>query len=316
MDGVHLPLAYTWTEARQRGATARQITQDGVRLGHGLYLSCSADPSLTARCSAGTRRLPPGAAFGLGTATALYGVGDPEQRTDHVVLSPRSELPQHAELTVHARRMVDEDVTERAGLQRTSGALTFLDMAALLPPADLLALGHLLMRVGVLDRGSLVRRLARADRVRGVVPAREWAPHLTGKAASPPESGLRYRLLVSDLPDPEVQVPVLDRWGRVAAHADLGYSRWKVALEYEGRQHGPSARRARAVRPGRRPLLADGRRRLAGAALCGAACGQPRRRRRAHAAGAAHPRLGRPQLITAVRRDTAADTPVRRTLRR
>ena len=26
-------------------------------------------------------------------------------------------------------------------------------------------------------------------------------------------------------------------WGRVVAHADLGWSRWKVALEYEGRQH-------------------------------------------------------------------------------
>ena len=48
---------------------------------------------------------------------------------------------------------------------------------------------------------------------------------------------MRYGLLASKLPDPEVQPAIHDRWGREVAHADLGYSRWKVALEYEGRQH-------------------------------------------------------------------------------
>ncbi|WP_347060442.1 DUF559 domain-containing protein [Blastococcus sp. HT6-30] len=28
-----------------------------------------------------------------------------------------------------------------------------------------------------------------------------------------------------------------DPWGRVVAHADLGHRRWKIAVEYEGRQH-------------------------------------------------------------------------------
>ncbi|MGY2076693.1 DUF559 domain-containing protein [Blastococcus sp. SYSU DS0828] len=34
-----------------------------------------------------------------------------------------------------------------------------------------------------------------------------------------------------------MQVPILDRAGRVVAHADHGWERWSVALEYEGRQH-------------------------------------------------------------------------------
>jgi Protein of unknown function (DUF559) len=63
------------------------------------------------------------------------------------------------------------------------------------------------------------------------------APHLTHRAGSYPESFVRYWLLTSALPEPELQVPIHDRWGREIAHADLGYSRWKVALEYEGRQH-------------------------------------------------------------------------------
>ena len=51
------------------------------------------------------------------------------------------------------------------------------------------------------------------------------------------ESLIRYWLQTSDLPDPTPQVPVTDRWGREVAHGDLGYSDWRVLLEYEGRQH-------------------------------------------------------------------------------
>ena len=96
------------------------------------------------------------------------------------------------------------------------------------------------MRTGGLDAECLRRRLERADRVRGVVRAREWAPRLTDRSGSHPESTLRYWLLASNLPEPEPQVAIHDRWGREVAHADLGYARWKVSLEYEGRQHADS----------------------------------------------------------------------------
>jgi hypothetical protein len=237
MDGIQLGPAYTWTEARARGVTRRQIADDGVPLGRGLYVSRGVDLTLDMRCRAWSSVLPADAAFGLGTAAALLGVADPEPEVLHVVLRLRRVLPQHAELTVHARALQQEDCVERGGLRVTSGAQTYLDLAASLWPPDLLALGDALVRAEVLDADSLDRRLARADRVRGVVRARQWAPHLTGRAGSHQESRMRYWLLVSDLPDPEVQVPVFDRWGHEVAHADLGYSRWKVALEYEGRQH-------------------------------------------------------------------------------
>ncbi len=237
MDDIRLDTTYTWTEARARGMTRRQIQQDGIPLGRGLYVSRAVEPDLLTRCRAWAKVLPADAAFGLGTAAALYGVTEAEPAAIHVVLRPRSVLPQRSELTVHARRLLDEDVVERTGVRLTSGAQTYLDMASILWPPDLLALGDALMRLGVLDAVGLARRLARADRVRGVVRARAWAPHLTGKAGSHRESRLRYWLLTSDLPAPVVQTPIYDRWARVVAHADLGYPEWKVALEYEGRQH-------------------------------------------------------------------------------
>jgi very-short-patch-repair endonuclease len=64
---------------------------------------------------------------------------------------------------------------------------------------------------------------------------------------SRPESLLRYWLASSELPDPTPQLPVRNRAGRVVAHADLGYSRWKVALEYEGRQHADAGQFGRDV---------------------------------------------------------------------
>jgi hypothetical protein len=237
VDGIPLGTSYTWTAARARGATRRQISVDGVEIGRGLYVSRAVDLSLSERCRAWARVLPCDAAFGLHTAVALHGADSSYDDAVHVVLRPRRVLPQHSSLTVHARALAEEDVVELDGLRVTSGAQTYLDMAQHLMAPDLLALGDALMRRGALEADPLAARLVRADRVRGVIRARECAPHLTALAGSHPESRMRYWLLASALPDPEVQVAVRDQWGREVAHADLGYSRWKVALEYEGRQH-------------------------------------------------------------------------------
>ncbi|WP_324277511.1 DUF559 domain-containing protein [Blastococcus brunescens] len=237
MDGIPLDESYTWAEARALGVTRRQISSDGVRLNRGLYVSRSAALDLPTRCRAWRRVLPADAAFGLHTASALYGCAASRAEDVHVVLTPRHVLPQHAGLRVHTRTLEDQDTSEIEGLAVTSGAQTFLDLAAALRPPALLALGDALARAGHLDLGALEDRLTRAARVRGVVRARRWAPYVDGRAASPRESELRYWLLASDLPDPQLQIPIRDRRGREVAHADLGYEQWKVALEYEGRQH-------------------------------------------------------------------------------
>ncbi|NEM07822.1 DUF559 domain-containing protein [Geodermatophilus normandii] len=247
MDDVELPLVYTWAEARTAGARRRQVTADGRRLTRGLYVSAAAEDGLAARCQAWTRLLPPDAAFGLGTAAALFGVqADPPPEVE-VVLRPRPVQPQRRGLAVHVRDLRSEDVVETAGLRVTSGAQTFLDLAQRLPPAELVAVGDALLRTGRLDTASLARRLGRAGRVRGVVRARDCAALLSPGAMSRPESLLRYWLSTSDLPDPQVQVPVLDSRGRVVAHADLGYAEHRLAIEYEGRQHAEAVQFGRDV---------------------------------------------------------------------
>ena len=249
MDGIPLAISYTWHEARTRGATRRQVGQDGVRLGQGRYLSRVADPTLVTRCRAWARLLPPDAAFGLQTAAQLLGGPLPEPSGPvQVVLRPRPVPPRRRGLQVHERvGLSSRDVVDVEGLAVTSGPQTFLDLAAVLPPQDLLAVGDGLARAGHLSADRLADRLARADGVRGVVRARDLGAKVRPEAASRPECELRYWLLSSDLPEPELQVPVLDRWGRAVVHADLGYPEWKLALEFEGRQHAEAAQFGRDV---------------------------------------------------------------------
>jgi hypothetical protein len=237
MDSIPLGPAYTWQEARARGATRRQILQDGVPVARGAYASSAVPDTLLVRCRAWAKLLPADAAFGLETAAALMGAPVSPPRNVQIVLRPRPVLPQRRGLDVHIRPLLADDVIEAGGLRVSSPAQLFLDLAARLPPGELMAVGDHLLRAEMLRPDALTRRLLRADRVRGVVRAREVAPLLDPLARSRPESLLRYWLIDSDLPDPEVAMPIHDRSGREVVHADLGYVRWKVALEYEGRQH-------------------------------------------------------------------------------
>ncbi len=248
MDEIRLDPLYTWRNARDRGARRRQISADGLRISRGLYLSEAVAPSLLSRCRAWTRLLPVDAAFGLETAASLVGapLAVPPDEIQ-VILRPRPVLPQRRGLAVHVRQLAAEDVVESAGLRVSSAAQLFLDLASRVQPAELVAVGDYLLRTKRLTRDALARRLARADRVRGVVQARRCAPMLSPLAMSRPESLLRYWLLGSDLPDPEPQVPVVDPWGREVTHADLGYRKWKVALEYEGKQHADAGQFGRDV---------------------------------------------------------------------
>ncbi len=247
MEPLDLGSSWTWTDARRRGATRRQIAEAGEPLTRGLYLSRAEPSSLTVRCRAWTRLLPSDAAFGLETAACLLGAhADPPPEVQ-VVLRPRPVLPQRRGLTVVVRHLQAGDVVHHADLLVTSGAQTLLDLATRLPPAELVAVGDALLRSGALTTDLLSARLARADGVRGVVRARECAGLLDAGAMSRPESLLRYWLATSDLPAPQVQVPIRDRSERVVAHADLGWARYRIAVEYEGRQHAETGQFGRDV---------------------------------------------------------------------
>jgi hypothetical protein len=233
-----LPPTYSAAAAREAGLSRGRLRGARyLRIAHDLTVELDDAIDERERLLLLAQLLPDDAAYSHATAAALLGAPADAPRQPHVAMTPRRVLPQHSGLVVHARRLRAEDVVTVEGLRVTSGGQTFLDLAATRWPPDLVAVGDALMRHGHMTADALAARLARADRVRGVVRARACAPLLSPLAMSRPESWMRYWLVLSDLPDPQPQVPVHDPWGRVVAHGDLGYERWKVLLEYEGRQH-------------------------------------------------------------------------------
>jgi len=233
MDRVELPPVYTRAEALTAGLTRAQLRDDGVRVTRGAYVSRAVPLALETACSAAMAVLPPSAVFSHRTAAAVMGA--PLRRTWPLAVSvpPGAPRPRRARIRTHVRRLEGDDVTRCRGVPVTSGAQTWLDLVPELPPEELIAIGDSLMRVGPLDELRLAERLARAGGTRGIVLARRLAPVLTPLAASRPESLTRYWLWDAGFPPAVSQVPVLDRWGRVVAHGDLGFPAWKVLVEYE-----------------------------------------------------------------------------------
>jgi hypothetical protein len=245
---VSLPPTFTAASARAAGLTRGRLRGPGfVRLSHDLTVRLDDAIDERERLQLLARVLPDDAAYSHATAAAALGASIDYQSRPHVALTPRRVLPQHAAFVVHARRLAADDVVVHHGLRVTSGARTFLDLAAELPPEELVAVGDALLRGAHVTTAFLAERLARAARVRGVVRARACAPLLSPLAMSRPESLLRYWLVASPLPDPQPQVAVHDRWGRVVVHGDLGYPEWRVLLEYEGRQHAEQEQFGRDV---------------------------------------------------------------------
>jgi hypothetical protein len=225
--------------------TRAELRDDGIRVFRGVYVSRSVPLTTRTAVLAALDVLPPGSLASHRTAATLFGAPVKAGWPLEFTVRPGIYRARRRRLRIHVRDLADRDEVLLGDLPVTSGAQTWLDLAAVLPEDELVAVGDALYRLGHLDSGTVAERLDRARGVRGVLRARACARLLTPLAGSRPESLLRYSLIASDLPDPRPQLPIRDRGGRTVAHADLGYEEWKVAMEYEGRQHAERRQFAR-----------------------------------------------------------------------
>ncbi|MEE1620934.1 endonuclease domain-containing protein [Zafaria sp. J156] len=123
---------------------------------------------------------------------------------------------------------------------------TWIDLAQLLPLGDLVALGDHLVRIPRArfesrsepwsTPGALARMAADHTAYPGIVRAREALELVRVGADSPAETKLRLALVKDGLPEPELQVSA-DPSDPFAPVADLGYRRWRLALQYDGDHH-------------------------------------------------------------------------------
>ena len=123
---------------------------------------------------------------------------------------------------------------------------TWLDLAAVLPLDYVIAMGDQLIRVPRANFEGRTTPYAYKDGLRllirqhpnmkGVEKARQALDEMRVGADSYPETFLRLAMLDAHLPEPELQLRVdpSDPWSPTA---DLGYRRFRIALQYDGAHH-------------------------------------------------------------------------------
>lgn len=110
---------------------------------------------------------------------------------------------------------------------------------------DLIIAGDFLIhpRRHLITRDDLRREMAEAGDVRGMLSAA--LQEIRAGSESPEESRLRLLLTRAGLPEPVLNMNLLDNGGRFVARLDLAFPEYRVASEYDGRGHAEAGQFAK-----------------------------------------------------------------------
>ena len=157
----------------------------------------------------------------------------------HVDLDPALRRSGAARLVVHARTR-PRPIRLRSGIPVADPIGVLLDLAGVLSHDDLVAcidaLGSLRRRE-VRVPVDTVRIAAQSVTGRHVRALRRAAREARDAVDSPRETRTRLLLLRAGFPEPEINRPVIDPATGVEYFIDLAYPAWRIAIEYDGKDH-------------------------------------------------------------------------------
>jgi len=145
-------------------------------------------------------------------------------------------------LVAHSYAVADNDVCVRRGMRVTTPARTAFDIGRRLAPHDAVPVLDALMNATGLKPADILTIAAANPGVRGIRRLRSALLMADGGAESPRETALRLLLVRAGLPPPETQIEFYDDYGDVVIRVDMGWRKWKVAVEYDGVQHWADGR--------------------------------------------------------------------------
>jgi len=195
------------------------------------------------RCLAYSERMPPEHAFSHGTAAGLLGLPLPRFLQDewdiHVSARSPSREPRVRGVKGHLVGSDSREFVTVNGIRVTHPLETWRALSACLSLDQLIVMGD-----------ALVRRqnpLVKIDELRNAVIehcGRRGARNLTAAARyvrertdSPPETSIRLLIVRAGLPEPMVNIEIVNRYGVRIAIGDLGYPEYRVLIEYDGEYH-------------------------------------------------------------------------------
>jgi hypothetical protein len=147
------------------------------------------------------------------------------------------------------QRLDGDEITHVARLPVTTPARTAYDLARHLPRAEAVARLDALTRATPFSVEDVLLLAKRYPGARGLRRLRAALSLVDGGSASPKETWVRLLLIDAKLPVPTTQIPVHENW-RLVGILDLGWEKYKVAVEYDGDHH--RANRRQYVRDQRR----------------------------------------------------------------
>lgn len=209
-----------------------------VRVRHDAYADARLDHDHRLACDATALWLPEGAAIAGPSAAYLYGVEHAATFADdvHVITPPTNRVEPRKGVKVHHTPVDASEIVTVGEVRRTRPLRTAWDVANWLDLVPAVTVLDGLLRLGLVDRGSLTALAADRSGQRGGRRAGRAFDLADGRAQSPPESQLRVRLVLAGLPRPVPQHPVRLPGGAVY-HPDLPWPEYQVAMEYDGHWH-------------------------------------------------------------------------------
>lgn len=214
------------------------------RLGPDTYLDAAVAVDGRLRVLAALVHAGEGAVATGWSAVLLHGL-DVAPREMPVEVAQFSRHLRSAEVTFRRRRLPPGEVVDLDGGRATTPLRTAFDLATRAGPVDAVVAADALGRLGGFTGGALAAFAELQRGARGVRRVARVAELMDPGAMSPPETRTRLLLVEAGLPRPVTQHPVENEFGWAFAWADLAWPRYRVVVEYDGRDHALADRRGR-----------------------------------------------------------------------
>lgn len=243
-------------EALAAGLTDRVLSGPRcVKVAPGWYRYASTEPSFELQARAGLGWLGTGA--GLSHASNLAWRGLDLRPPSPVHLATRRRIDRTVDSYRVHRFQGSLFLEEVDGLRLVGAARTFVDCGTILSWQELVVVGDWMIATGLVERLDLLG-FVHAVHFDGVQRARRAMEWVREGSASPQESRVRLILVLSGLPEPEINALITDPNGGFLAFGDLVYRAERIVIEYDGWQHERDARQRQHDLRRRELLEAEG----------------------------------------------------------
>jgi very-short-patch-repair endonuclease len=233
--------AFTVEDARRAGLDRWHLEGDSwTRLAPSTYVArhLSGDPMH--RLVSASRRLPPGAAFSGLTAAWLHGIDVDPCSPIEVTVPEKAGISARAGIALRRSNLGKGDIVGLRGLSATSIMRTVCEIGARLAIVEATVVADAALHARKVKLEQLTSWAAAHSGRRGARNLRRVLGLAEPATESPMETRLRMVLILGGLPRPKVQVPIYDRWGRLAGRPDLFYEDDRLGIEYDGGVHRDS----------------------------------------------------------------------------